>query len=77
MVCFLLHERDAIPQKPIAPRALRGRGVSGDNREIHTLGLAADELRLQCLLRARVLGKDDEPRRVAIDPVHDVRRPPA
>jgi hypothetical protein len=55
-----LDERLAIPHEVIAPRARLRLGATIDERQIDALGLTADELLLQRLLRSRILGKDDE-----------------
>ena len=75
-VGLVLRASHAVPDETIAPRALFGSEASGNHRHVHTLGLPRDELSLQHLLGARVLGEDDEARRVPVDSMNDVRRSP-
>jgi len=71
--CLLLPQRLPVPDEVIAPRAVLRPRMSVDDREIHALRVAADELLLHRLLRPRILCEHDEPGRVAIDPVDDER----
>ncbi len=49
------------------------RGLAVDDGEVDPLGLTPGKLRLQPLLRGRILGKHDEARRVLVDAVDDER----
>ena len=51
----------------------RWRGLAVDDGEIDPLGLTTSKLRLQALLRGRILGEHHEARRVLVDAVDDER----
>src|SRR5687768_12605883 len=72
-VRFLLDRRALVPHETIPPLSGRRIGMSVDDSPVDARGLAAPELHPQVLLRARVRRKDDESRRVLIDPVDDQR----
>ena len=72
-VRLLLDERLGVPHERVSPRPCRRRRLAVDDGEIDPLGLTAGKLRLQPLLRRRILGEHHETRRVLVDAVDDKR----
>ena len=53
--------------------AASGQHLAPDEREVFLLDLAVGELARQLLVRRVVLGDDHQPRRAAVEPMHDAR----
>ena len=67
---FLRFDRIAADRRVDAPARLH---LAPDERDVFLLDLAIVELPRQLLVRRVVLGDDHQPRRAAIEPVHDAR----
>src|SRR5688500_5128186 len=73
----LLDLRALVPDEAVSPLARVRIRMAVDHGAVDPFRLATAELRFELLLCARILGEDDQARRVAVDPVDDERPPPA
>src|SRR5579871_2943860 len=70
---LLLDQQPLIPDEMIAPRAGWRRWVAVHDRQVDTLRLLPEKLRLEHGVRGRMLREHDDAGRVPIDAVHHER----